>query len=223
VTESIAQNWFYELTDSGGILLGTALEESFDLSFPFLFEYEGELYMCPETSQNRDIRIYRCIEFPLRWGLANVIMENVAAADTMLFPKDGRWWMLTNIDPAGIGDYCSVLFLFSAASPFDTSWKPHPLNPVIVDASRARNSGLFVDGDKILRFSQGQGLDFYGRRLLINEITELTEVSYRESCLSGITPSFGRGVVGGHHMHSKGERNVFDFVVSSTLATGGAS
>src|SRR5437660_2009869 len=44
---------------------GIALSEPFHLSFPYLFEYQGELYMCPEAQGSRQIRIYRCTEFPL--------------------------------------------------------------------------------------------------------------------------------------------------------------
>jgi hypothetical protein len=209
----------YELSKLEGSRVGTALEEDFHLSFPYLFEFQGELYMCPESSENRDIRIYKCIEFPLRWKLERVIMKNLSAVDSMFFEKDGKWWMLTNIDPAGLGDFCSELFIFSASSPLDVEWKPHPLNPVVVDASRARNAGCVIEGDKYFRFSQGQGFDFYGKRIVINEIVELTDTTYSESCLSVVTPSFGHGAVGTHHLHSNGAITVFDFAVVATAWT----
>jgi hypothetical protein len=207
----------YELADAEGTRLGTALEEDFHLSFPYLFEFQGELYMCPESSENNDIRIYKCVEFPLRWKLEKIVMERISATDTMIFERGEKWWMLTNIDPAGIGDYCSELFIFSSNSPFDSDWKPHPLNPIVVDASRARNAGCVIDGDRYFRFSQGQGFDFYGRRLVINEIIELTDTGYRESCLSVATPSFGGSAVGMHHLHSNGRITVFDFAVRTRI------
>ena len=46
------------------------------LSYPYLFKYDTKLYMCPETSQNNDIRIYECEIFPLKWKLKNIIMTN---------------------------------------------------------------------------------------------------------------------------------------------------
>ena len=46
----------YELTPSTSKLLGTAIEEDFHLSFPYLIETEDEIYMIPESSKNRDIR-----------------------------------------------------------------------------------------------------------------------------------------------------------------------
>ena len=73
--------------------LGPVIVEPYHLSFPFLFTHEGTLYMCPECSGSGQIRVYRCTGFPLQWELAAVLMENVSAADTMLFPRDGRWWI----------------------------------------------------------------------------------------------------------------------------------
>jgi hypothetical protein len=211
----------FELTSAGGKRLGTALDEPFHLSFPYLFEYQGTLYMCPETSANRDIRVYKCLEFPLRWQLERVLMQNVSAADTMLFEKDGKWWMFTNIDPLEIGDHCSELFIFSADSPLATDWRPHALNPVVVDASRARNAGMVIEGSECFRMSQGQGFDLYGKHVLINNIRELTETTYREFCGSIAIPSFTTGALGTHHLHTNARFTVFDFVTSSRMSWGG--
>jgi len=210
----------YELTQERGIRIGTALEEGFHLSFPYLFEYDNQLYMCPECSESRSIRIYKCIEFPLRWKLDTIAMEGVSAADTMIFEKDGKWWLFTNIDPVGVGDFCSELFIFSAASPLANNWTPHPQNPVVVDAGYARNAGLLRDGAKYFRCSQQQAFDVYGKRLQINEMVELTETSFAERCVSVATPSFGADIIGAHHLHGAGDITVFDFLTISRTATG---
>src|SRR5262249_43853350 len=207
----------YQIKEGGGIRLGTALRERFHLSFPYLFHYRGELYMCPESSENRDIRIYKCVEFPLVWTLETIAMKNVSAADTMLFERGGKWWMLTNIDQLEVGDHCSELFIFSSRSPIHGEWNPHSLNPVIVDASRARNAGYLVDGETLYRCSQGQGYDFYGKQVLINKVLQLTESSYQEICSFVVKPSFGKGVVGTHHLHGDGQFTAFDFVTSSRI------
>lgn len=207
----------YELTSDGATRLGIALEEAFHLSFPYLFEYQQQLYMCPETSENRDIRIYKCVGFPLHWKLEKIVMENISAADSMLFEMNGKWWMFTNTDSVGDGDYCSELLLFFAESPLDNYWRPHRLNPIIVDAARARNAGLVKDGNSYYRVSQGQGFDVYGKRALINEIIELTESSYEEITRSVITSEFKKGAVGTHHLHSNGKFTVFDFVTSARM------
>src|SRR5262249_60302440 len=45
------------------------LERDYHLSYPFLLEHDGSLYMIPESAQNRSVELYRCIDFPLRWRL----------------------------------------------------------------------------------------------------------------------------------------------------------
>lgn len=78
-----------EVLPSGQILeLGVCLQEPFHLSFPYVFKCEGQLYMCPESNEASQIRVYRCVEFPLRWELDTVIMDGVAACDTVLFEDD---------------------------------------------------------------------------------------------------------------------------------------
>ena len=202
----------YELENDGAVFIGVALEESFHLSFPYLFEYLGELYMCPESSENGDIRIYKCVDFPLWWKLEKIIMKNVSAVDTMLFEKDGKWWMLTNIDHAQLGDFQLELCIFSADSPFEDQWVPHPQNPIFVDASRARNGGMVKEGNRLFRVAQRQGFDFYGKSTSVNEIIQLDDSNYIEDRVCAITPTFQRGIAGTHHLHSNGKITVFDFV-----------
>jgi hypothetical protein len=201
----------YALGPPSVTCLGVALEESFHLSYPYLFEYDGELYMCPETSENRDIRIYKCLDFPLGWKLEKIIMKNVLAADTILVEKDGKWWMLTNIDPAEWGDFSLELCLFSAKSPLDEEWIPHPGNPFHIDASRTRNGGIIREGERLFRVAQAQGFDMYGRRSSVNEIIELNDQSYVENCVCVISPTFKGGIVGTHHLHSNGNMTIVDF------------
>lgn len=211
----------YELGETGGVRVGTAISENFHLSFPYLFEYQDQLYMCPESSENKDIRVYKCVDFPLQWKLEKVIMSEISAADTMIFQRNGKWWMLTNVDVADVGDYRSELCVFFADTPLEARWTPHPLNPVIVDASRARNAGCFTIGDAYFRFSQGQGFDVYGKRVLINKIIELTDTNYVESCEAIVAPSFFPGIVGTHHLHSNGQLTVFDFSINSRICNEG--
>jgi hypothetical protein len=195
--------------------LGVAISEPFHLSFPFIFEYRGETYMCPESSEARDIRIYKCLEFPLRWSLCKIVMKNISAADTMFLEKDEKWWMFTNIDPIEAGDHTAELAIFYADMPLGESWVPHRLNPVIVDSARARNAGLLTDGKSHFRVAQQQGFGVYGKCTTINEIVKLTETQYEEKVTSVITPEFVKGAVGTHHLHSNGRTTVFDFATWS--------
>ncbi len=207
----------YEIGAGGAERLGIVLDEPFHLSFPYLFEYQGDLLMCPESSANRDVRLYRCVDFPLVWKLEATIMSDSSAVDSMLFERAGKWWLLTNVDPTNSGEYCSALFAYSANSPLSTSWRPHAQNPVVLDASCARNAGLLFEDGKVFRVSQRQGFDRYGEGCQINEIVELTDDTYEETCIAKIEPSFGDRVLATHHFHSRDDVTVFDYLVRSSL------
>ena len=172
--------------------------------------------MCPETSENRDIRIYRCIDFPLKWQLEKIAMSGLSAVDTMLFERGGKWWMFTNIDPAETGEICSELYIFSAASPFADTWQPHAKNPVLFDATCARNGGLLVDGSELFRVSQRQGFDRYGKGSQINQVLTLSDEAYEECCVARIDPVFRKGLLGTHHLHSRDGITVFDSLAETT-------
>jgi len=204
-----------EITNGSVVELGDCINEPFHLSFPFLFNYEGNLYMCPEASESKQIRVYRSKEFPLSWELSSVIMDGVSAADTVLFEHGGRWWMLTSIDKSGMRDYCSELYLFHAESPLSADWKAHPQNPIRIDSEGGRNAGLILEDGKILRMAQRHGFDQYGEGLLMYEITELSETTYTEQLISAFDPSFRKGVLGTHHLSTTGAVTVFDHVSRS--------
>jgi hypothetical protein len=204
-----------EVTDNGAEKIGECIKEPFHLSFPFLFNYAGNLYMSPECSGSRQIRIYKCTGFPLEWKLESIAMDNVAAADTMLFEHAGIWWMLTSIDESESNDYCSELYLFSSNSPIGAEWEPHPENPIRIDSEGGRNAGLLFDDGKIFRLAQRQGYDQYGQGLLMYEIIGLSKTIYSEKLFSEINPYFKEGLLGVHHLSTTGKITVFDHVSRS--------
>jgi hypothetical protein len=199
-----------ELTALSARHLGIAVEEPFHLSFPFLFEYAGHLFMCPESSQSRDIRLYRCITFPHEWQFDRVLMEDVLACDTMLFARHGKWWLLTNIDQANMGAGFAELYVFYADSPLTGEWKAHPRNPIYIDSEVARNAGLLHDGERLFRVAQSHGFGTYGRSCSIWEIERIDEEFYVEKMITKVTPHFMRGLTRTHHMHSNGAITVVD-------------
>jgi hypothetical protein len=202
----------YELKGKSAERLGEAIVEPFHMSFPYLFQFDSKIYMCPETSENNEIRLYECVNFPLDWKLSKILMSNVSAVDTMIFERDGLWWLFTNIDPTNTGSHFAELFVFYSDSPLGEKWHPHPKNPVLIDSAKGRNAGLLSDGEWIYRVGQKQGFNFYGKEFSINKIAVLTENEYLETKLCSVEPKFFPKLVGCHHLHSNGSVSVFDYL-----------
>lgn len=203
-SEEIDREWgrgrivVHRLEESGPRFLGTALEEDFHLSFPFVFAHGGRLFMCPETSEIDQVRIYQCDQLPLRWSLAAIALDGVRAVDTVIWPMSGSWWLLTSTDRRGVGVF-DALELFESSDPVNGPWTSHPGNPVVTDVDRLRSGGLFRLGDRWIRVAQRSGVSGYGEAIRLYSIDRADREQYHESPL--VLPNPGRGERGSHVHH----------------------
>ena len=78
-----------------------ALERPYHLSYPFLFEYERQLYMIPETGENNAVELYRCTHFPYQWKFEKTLISNVHAVDATLMKAQDKWWLFANFKEKG--------------------------------------------------------------------------------------------------------------------------
>jgi hypothetical protein len=189
----------------------TALKRPYHLSYPFLFEHEGEHYMIPETSATRRIELYRAVDFPGEWRLERVLIDGIEAVDPTLFHRDGRFWLFANVAESG-GPTVDELFLFSSES-LTGEWTPHPLNPIVSDVRRARPAGrLFERDGSLIRPSQDCSWR-YGSAVVLNEVTTLTPDDYLEVPLRRIEPAWFEGNLASHTYNFDGGIEVVDGLV----------
>ncbi len=210
----------YELGEVDALRIGEAIVEPFHMSFPYLFRYKSKIYMIPETCENRDIRLYECVDFPNQWKLTKILMSDLSAADSMVFEYQERWWLFTNInplDPVEAGDNCCELSIFSSDNPVEGDWIAHSKNPVIIKPSNARNAGILFRNDEVYRVGQRQGFGQYGKGFSINRISLLNQDEYLEEEQCSVEANFFRNLKGTHHLHSNGKITVFDFVQSARI------
>jgi hypothetical protein len=188
----------------------TVLERPYHLSYPFIFEYQGQTYMLPESAKNGTIELYRCVEFPERWEHAAVLMKDVYAVDATLHQVDGLWWMFVNIRENDGASSWDELFLYSSADPLGNTWIPHPANPVVSDVKSARPAGqIFVANKRLYRPSQ-DGSPGYGKAVKINRIESLTPTEYTEVCVTTIEPNWDPTLTGVHTLNFDGRVTVSD-------------
>lgn len=195
---------------------GVALEEGFHLSFPFVFEHQGETFMVPETSGSSQVRLYRCTAFPNEWVLHKVLLDGVNAVDTIIFDHRDKWWLLTTMNPVGIGANDSELYVFSSDRP-DGHWQPSPFNPVLVDAGRGRNGGILRDRGEIYRVCQRHGFAHYGKGSSILQMHLSDDGRYSETRVQDVEPRFRRRIRSTHHLHASANYLVFDFAQLSRV------
>lgn len=157
-----------------------ALEEGFHLSYPCVFEADGEYYLVPESHQAGAIRLYRAEHFPYGWSLVTTLLDGEWVEPT-LFRRDGCWWMLA----AAPARRATSLHLFGAHE-LTGRWREHPASPVVRDdAGAARPAGRVVMfNGALLRFAQDCSRR-YGERVTAFEIVELSARHYHERAVAG--------------------------------------
>lgn len=184
------------------------LERDYHLSYPFLFEWQGELFMLPETGHNRTVEAYRCHRFPDDWRLEKVLLKDVNSADATLAQIGDRWWMFVNIGEAGTELY-DELHLFHAEQPFG-EWIPHQCNPVKSDARSARPAGnLFWRQGELYRPSQCC-VPLYGSALTLNKIERIDTNGFVEREAARFEPDWRPGLLGFHTFNRAGGLTVID-------------
>ncbi len=182
------------------------LDEPFHLSYPYVFKFENEYYMIPETSEADSIRLYKATNFPTEWSFFKTLLDKKDFVDPSIFQYDNLWWLLTATSEAR-----NTLRLYYSKDLTD-SWIEHPQSPV-VDGNKniARPAGrvVVIDG-KIIRYTQ-DCKQIYGKQVLAFEITDLTTTSYQEKEVkeNPIIKASGVGwnQIGMHHIdpHKIGE------------------
>jgi hypothetical protein len=177
------------------------LREDFHLSYPFVFEFDGNVYLLPECSESGCQHLYVAEDFPFRWRRASVLVES-PLLDASLWQTAGLWWMF-----AGIGSASdATLNLFAAPVPTGP-WMPHPLNPVRTAPLRMCRPGgrPTVRDDSLLLFTQDCSRR-YGFGLRAYEVLKLNRDEYleREVCSEPLLAATGNGwnSHGMHHLES---------------------
>tara|TARA_R110002111_G_scaffold110212_5_gene169533 strand:- start:6273 stop:7922 length:1650 start_codon:yes stop_codon:yes gene_type:complete len=190
----------------------TIIEKDYHLSYPFLFEEDNSLYMIPETSENNTIELYKCIDFPLKWELSKVLINNVSAVDTTILKHSNKYWLFCNIKENEGASSLDELFLFYSDSLLG-EWTNHPCNPIISDVSQSRPAGnVFEENGKLYRPSQDSSKN-YGYGIKINEIIELTETSYKEETIQSIHPNWEKDLLCTHTINNSGKLTVIDALI----------
>jgi len=172
-----------------------ALEEDYHLSYPFVFHWNGECYMLPESSQVHRIELFKAVAFPGSWTRVGTLVEGVRAQDATLVRDRDTWWLFANIEVSQ-GGY-DELHLFHSHELLGP-WKPHPCNPVLCDVRRARPAGsVFRQGKHLIRPSQDCSVG-YGSAIVLNRIDCLSAEAYRDTPIARINADWLPRLEGTH-------------------------
>ena len=198
-----------------GIVSGPTkvLERGYHLSYPFVFEWNNNYYMVPESAANKAVELYRSTKFPYEWELEKVLMGGVRAKDATLAEVNGTWWMFASIAEHSIPD---ELYLFYAATPLGP-WQPHPRNPVKSDVRSSRPAGGLFNWNGALYRPAQNSAGSYGYGMTINKVTRIDREAYEEEEVSNVLPNWRKDLRGTHTLSIAGDLTVIDYLVKRSV------
>lgn len=147
------------------------LREPWHLSYPVVFEADGEIWMLPEAFASGTLTLYRARRFPEVWEPVCAIPLDGAAIDATPWFQDGMWWLFYT--PSRKKSARRSHLHLASAPALTGPWRLHPANPVLMDLGGARPGGsVFLrDGVPVLPVQDCRGT--YGRAVRGLEITRL--------------------------------------------------
>lgn len=154
------------------------LDRPWHLSYPYVFEHGGEIYLAPEGSTHGGVEIHRATAFPWEWTLGHHLLPDWPLVDATLFEHEGRLWLLAGAATPGGSDW-DELYAWHAPA-LAGPWTPHTLNPIKSDCRSARPGGRPLRlGGRLLRPAQ-RCERHYGEALAWLEIRTLTPDAFEE-------------------------------------------
>lgn len=75
-----------------------AICKEYHMSYPCIFEYQGTIYIIPETKQNKTIELYKAKDFPYSWELDCILKDNIEAVDSTVVNFENRLLLYTYIN-----------------------------------------------------------------------------------------------------------------------------
>lgn len=163
------------------------LEEPFHLSYPWVFEEEGKVYMIPETGQDGSIRLYEATDDSLSsFRLVKKLLEQpekieirMGYGDSSIYKKDGKYYLMTMLQ---YREPVNVLELY-ISDKLEGPYTVHPCSPITISNKVGRDAGCWIEHQgKLLRVSQ-DCTHRYGDNVHVSEITKLSPTEYEETIL----------------------------------------
>lgn len=189
------------------IISKSIVESNIHMSYPYLIEYQGEVYCIPETSSAREVSIYKAVKLPDKWEKVCTIIKGFALVDCTIFLYDGYWWLFGTDRES---DPQSKLCIWYSSDLFG-QWMAHLANPVKDDVRSSRSAGTpFIYKGQLYRPAQDCS-KIYGGQVAINKITKLTISAFEEETVLGIEPykdsCYPHGL---HTISAAGDKTIID-------------
>lgn len=181
------------------------LKESFHLSFPYVFEDHGNIYMVPESQESDSVRLYKANDNLTHFDFVRTLLYQERKDgihynfnDSHIYHKNGKYYLFTSYQK----DWMYYQELFISDDLLNGKFIKHPCSPICTSNEFGRNGGSLIQcGDKLLRVTQDCHQN-YGDNISLMEITLLNDKAYQEQLFKqNVFPQNSIFIDGGHQLN----------------------
>ena len=190
------------------------IQEAFHFSYPFVFKYQENWYMLPETGDEGKVILYKSDSFPYSWKKHEILISDKKLYDVTPFEYHDKWYCFASERSRNYQSPNDLLQLYILENGPLGSWVLHPESPIKIDVRGGRSAGkIFQKNGKTFRPAQ-LGAPKYGYAIQIYEILQLDEVTYKEQLVDTILPNWSKENLA---THTYNQANGWQFIDKQRL------
>ena len=154
------------------------LDKPYHLSFPNVFEHDGDIYMMPETCENNTVKLFKATSFPEIWEENKLILPEVFACDSIILQdKSKNNYLLVNEMYRGetpTGNYSSC-WVKNVCYKLNNSLQVIETGKLVAEGDCGiRNAGKsFYADSQLYRIGQNSPNKLYGKGLVLFEVESI--------------------------------------------------
>ena len=69
------------------------IERDYHFSFPYIFQYNNEIYIMPETCGDDNLQLFKATSFPDIWKEEKVLLRDVFVSDSIFLNYESKTWL----------------------------------------------------------------------------------------------------------------------------------
>lgn len=197
-------------SDYSPVRRSMVLREPWHLSYPQVFEADGDWWMMPEAYRSGVLTLYRAAAFPHRWEPVVRLELDGPAIDATPFRHEGLWWLAYS--PAGPQRWKQGRLHLAFAERLTGPWRLHPANPVRNDLASSRPGGAAWSENGAPHLPVQDCTRTYGGALRVLKILDLSPHRFEAEASAPLPPPLSAGAYrqGLHTLSACGPVTLFD-------------
>lgn len=151
------------------------------LSFPYLIHINDQLFMIPESSERKEVILFKSIEFPARWKQVKVLISDTELTDNIFISVNETCYLLsTSMD--------NEIIIHSAEHLYGQWQRINPALKVSNPHHRGAGASYQVE-NKMYFLTQECTPETYGKSIYIKELVTLNDANFDENLIEQINSS----------------------------------